>query len=85
MARPLLPNAPVTPTSFRLSRNEMMVSEDKQKEDIVGVDLFIESSGQPEFIAKKCQRHAGVKFQSDQYQQPGNPGMARPAPSIPTW
>ena len=62
MARPLLPNAPVTPTAFRLSRNEMMVSEEKEQEDIVGVDLFIESSGQPEFIAKKCQRHAGVKF-----------------------
>jgi isocitrate dehydrogenase len=62
MARPLLNNAPVTPTAFRLSRNEMMVSEEKEQEDIVGVDLFIESSGQPEFIAKKCQRHAGVKF-----------------------
>jgi len=62
MARPLLPNAPVTPTAFRLSRNEMMVSEETEHEDIIGVDLFIESSGQPEFIAKKCQRHAGVKF-----------------------
>jgi isocitrate dehydrogenase len=62
MARPLLPNAPVTQTEFKLSRNEMMVSEETQHEVIVGVDLFIESSGQPEFIAKKCQRHAGVKF-----------------------
>jgi len=62
MARPLLPNAPATSTAFRLSRNEMMVSEERLQEDIVGVDLFIESSGQPEFIAKKCQRHAGVKF-----------------------
>ncbi|HLZ86441.1 MAG TPA: NADP-dependent isocitrate dehydrogenase [Puia sp.] len=62
MARPLLPNAPVTPTAFKLSRNEMMVSEETQEEVIVGVDLFIESSGQPEFIAKKCQRHGGVKF-----------------------
>jgi isocitrate dehydrogenase len=62
MARPLLPNAPVTQTEFKLSRNEMMVSEETQNEVIVGVDLFIESSGQPEFIAKKCQRHAGVKF-----------------------
>ena len=62
MARPLLPNAPVTPTAFRLSRNEMMVTEERQQEDIIGVDLFIESSGQPEYIAKKCQRHAGVKF-----------------------
>lgn len=62
MARPLLPNMPVTPTSFKLARNEMMVTEETQKEIIVGVDLFIESSEQPETIAKKCQRHAGVKF-----------------------
>jgi isocitrate dehydrogenase len=62
MAKPLLPNAPVTVTEFKLSRNEMMVSEETQQEVIVGVDLFIESSGQPEFIARKCQRHAGVKF-----------------------
>jgi isocitrate dehydrogenase len=62
MARPLLPNAPVTPTAFKLSLNEMMVSPEMQNEVIIGVDLFIESSGQPEFIAKKCQRHAGVKF-----------------------
>ena len=62
MARPLLPNMPVTPTEFKLSRNEMMVTEETQKEFIVGVDLFIESSEQPEMIAKKCQRHAGVKF-----------------------
>jgi isocitrate dehydrogenase len=62
MARPVLPNAPITQTEFKLSRNEMMVTEETQTELIVGVDLFIESSGQPEFIAKKCQRHAGVKF-----------------------
>ena len=62
MARPLLPNMPVTPTAFKLTRNEMMVSEEMQKEFIVGVDLFIESSEQPETIAKRCQRHAGVKF-----------------------
>src|SRR5580692_201457 len=62
MARPLLPNAPITQTEFKLSRNEMMVTEETQQEFIVGVDLFIESSGQPEFIAKKCERHAGVKF-----------------------
>src|ERR1700754_823064 len=47
MARPLLPNMPVTQTAFKLARNEMMVTEDMQKEFIVGVDLFIESSEQP--------------------------------------
>src|SRR5690242_4526659 len=55
MARPLLPNMPVTQTDFKLTRNEMMVSEETQKEFIVGVDLFIESSEQPETIAKRCQ------------------------------
>jgi isocitrate dehydrogenase len=61
-AKPMLPNMPPTPTLFRIERNEMMVTEETQKEYIVGVDLFIESSEQPEMIAKKCQRHAGVKF-----------------------
>jgi isocitrate dehydrogenase len=61
-AKPLLPNMPITQTEFKLDRNEMMVSEEMQKEYIVGVDLFIESSEQPEMIAKRCQRHAGVKF-----------------------
>src|ERR1700744_2834998 len=62
LAKPLLPNMPITPTAFKLTSNEMMVTEETQKEFIVGVDLFIESSEQPEMIAKKCQRHAGVKF-----------------------
>ncbi|MHA4812610.1 NADP-dependent isocitrate dehydrogenase [Flavitalea flava] len=61
-AKPILPNMPATPTAFKLDRNEMMVTEEMEKEYIVGVDLFIESSEQPQFIAKKCQRHAGVKF-----------------------
>lgn len=62
MARPLLPNMPVTQTHFKLASNEMMVSKEAHQEDIIGVDLFIESSEQPLTIAKKCQRHAGVKF-----------------------
>src|SRR5579863_6918210 len=61
-AKDLLPNQPVTTTAFRLSANEMMVSGDPKQEAIVGVDFFIESSEQPEYIAKKCQRHGGVKF-----------------------
>ena len=39
-----------------------MVSKETVEEKIVGVDLFIESDEQPDVIAKKCQRHAGVKF-----------------------
>lgn len=58
----LLPNMPVTQTVFKLTRNPMLVSDDMEKEQIVGVDMFIESTEQPDAIAKKCQRHAGVKF-----------------------
>jgi isocitrate dehydrogenase len=61
-AKPLLPNMPATPTLFKLDHNSMMVSAETQEERIIGVDMFIESSEQPEYIAKKCQRHAGVKF-----------------------
>jgi len=61
-AKPLLPNKPVTPTDFKLQENPMMVSKELVNEKIVGVDLFIESEEQPDAIAQKCQRHAGVKF-----------------------
>src|SRR5580692_4320812 len=61
-AKPLLPNMPVTPTLFKLDQNAMMVSKEMQNEKINGVDMFIASSEQPEYIARKCQRHAGVKF-----------------------
>ena len=40
----------------------MMESVETGNEDIVGVDLFIESNEQPLAIATRCQRHAGVKF-----------------------
>jgi len=63
-AKPILPNMHVTPTLFKIDQNQMMVSDDSadEKEYIVGVDMFIESSEQPEYIAKKCLRHGGVKF-----------------------
>ncbi|HEU0065344.1 MAG TPA: isocitrate/isopropylmalate family dehydrogenase, partial [Flavisolibacter sp.] len=61
-AKPLLPNKPVTPTVFHLEKNAMMVSEEMHKEEIVGVDLFIESIEQPETIAQKCIHHGGTKF-----------------------
>lgn len=53
---------PKTATVFKLDRNSMMVSADMEQEKIVGVDMFIESTEQPDVIAKKCLRHAGVKF-----------------------
>jgi isocitrate dehydrogenase len=61
-AKPLLPDMPATPTSFRLEKNPMLVSKEMEEEHIIGVDMFIESIEQPEAIAKKCQRHGGVKF-----------------------
>jgi isocitrate dehydrogenase len=63
-AKPVIPNAHVTPTLFKMDQNQMMVSDDSKDEQeyIVGVDMFIESSEQPEIIAKKCKRHGGVKF-----------------------
>src|SRR5450631_3701313 len=39
-AKPILPNKHITPTLFKMARNEMMVSGDMQNEYIVGVDLF---------------------------------------------
>lgn len=61
-AKPILPNKPGTPTPFRLAENAMMESKEDINENIVGVDLFIESNELPQAIAFKCQRHAGVKF-----------------------
>ena len=60
--KPLLPNMPVTPTSFKLEKNPMLISEEMKEETIIGADMFIESAEQPEVIAKKCLLHGGVKF-----------------------
>ncbi len=62
MPREVIANMPGTPTPLKLDKNSMMVSKEKAPEHIVGVDLFIESDEQPEVIAAKCLRHAGVKF-----------------------
>ncbi len=61
-AKPILPNMPMTPTHFKLEKNPMLVSIEMSEEKIMGVDMFIESDEQPQAIAKKCERHAGVKF-----------------------
>ncbi|RYY17162.1 MAG: isocitrate dehydrogenase, partial [Chitinophagaceae bacterium] len=61
-AKPIIANMPGTPAPFKLVQNSMMVSKETEAEMIVGVDMFIESSEQPEVIAHKCQRHGGVKF-----------------------
>jgi isocitrate dehydrogenase len=61
-AKPVVPNKPGTPVPFKLQQNAMMVSKEIGDENIAGVDLFIESDEQPQAIATKCERHAGVKF-----------------------
>src|SRR4051794_36715501 len=61
-AREVIANMPGTPAPFKLLKNPMMVSKETVNEKIVGVDLFIESEEQPDVIAQKSQRHAGVKF-----------------------
>lgn len=61
-AKEIIANKPGTPTPLKLETNSMMMSTDDVVETIVGVDLFIESSEQPNDIATKCERHAGVKF-----------------------
>ena len=61
-AKPLLPNMPITPTVFKLEKNSMMISEEIEAEKIVGADMFIKSEEQPDIIAGKCKRHAGLKF-----------------------
>lgn len=61
-AREIIANEPGTPTPLKLETNPMMISKESENETIVGVDLFIESDEQPNAIAEKCKRHAGVKF-----------------------
>lgn len=61
-AKQLLPNLPITVTDFKLGENPMLISGEKKKGKIVGVDMFIESEEQPDAVAKKCECHAGLKF-----------------------
>src|SRR5689334_6769634 len=60
--KPETQDVPSSCTVYTLSENAMMESVEGVNEKIVGVDMFIESNVQPDMIAKKCQRHAGVKF-----------------------
>ena len=60
--RPELVDLPAACTVLDLDTHSMMESVEGLEEKIVGVDMFIESNVQPNEIAKKCERHAGVKF-----------------------
>ena len=61
-AKPAMPNMPVTPTTFMLEKNPMLVSKEMDEEQIMGGDMFIESIEQPTVIAEKCQQQAGSKL-----------------------
>ena len=60
--RPILANQPVTQTVFKLEKNPMLESVETGVENIIGVDMFIESSEQPMVIAEKCLLHVGDVF-----------------------
>jgi isocitrate dehydrogenase len=60
--KPMLPNKPVTPTTFRLEKNPLIMSKEMEEEVIVGVDIFIESSEQPTNVAAKCLAHTTDLF-----------------------
>lgn len=61
--KPDLDDVPYSCTVLHLDKNPMLETKENVAEKIVGVDMFIESNVQPEELAKKCLRHAGVKFQ----------------------
>ena len=56
-AKTIMPNKPVTPTIFKLEKNPLIMSLEKEQESIVGVDMFVESAEQPGIVAEKCLRH----------------------------
>ena len=60
--RPESTDHPTEGSAYHMDQNFMMESVEGLQEKIVGVDMFLESNVQPEAIAKKCLRHAGVKF-----------------------
>ena len=61
-AKPDLTDVAYSCTVLNLEQNSMMESAEGLEEKICGVDMFVESNVQPEDLAKKCLRHAGVKF-----------------------
>lgn len=55
--RPMLADQPVTPTIFHLEKVPMLVTNAHAPEQIVGVDMFVESHEQPQWVAEKCLQH----------------------------
>ena len=56
------PSHPVELHIVKPLENHMLVSPTHARESINGVDLFVESAGQPGVVAGKCLRHPGDKF-----------------------
>ncbi|MCS7073780.1 MAG: isocitrate/isopropylmalate family dehydrogenase, partial [Bacteroidia bacterium] len=61
-AKPILENKPITQTVFQLENNPMLETLESNPEEIVGLDLFIESNEQPKEVAEKCLRQCGPQF-----------------------
>ena len=60
--KPMLADAQATQTVFNLAEHPMLISKDDQVEEIVGVDMFIESNEQPDAVAAKCLKHTKDLF-----------------------
>jgi isocitrate dehydrogenase len=61
--RPMLPNFEVKPSNAKLEKNPMLQSNLNEQHKIVGVDFFIESNQQPQFIADKLSAHCSDTLQ----------------------
>ncbi len=61
-AKPTLNNNYKTPTHFVLSKNPMLESDEALKEEIVGVDFFVESHVQPSAVAELALKHTLTFF-----------------------
>ncbi len=61
-AKTLFENAPIVPIEYKLEKNPLIMTAEKTGEQIVGVDLFIESAEQPKEVADKLLKHTGELF-----------------------
>jgi isocitrate dehydrogenase len=61
--RPMLSNFEVKPSNAKLEKNPMLQSNLNEQHKIVGVDFFIESNQQPQFIADKLSAHCSDTLQ----------------------
>ena len=61
-AKPTLSNNYKTPTHFVLNKNPMLESVEALKEEIIGVDFFVESDIQPKMVAELALKHTLTLF-----------------------